>query len=92
MEHTSKGAQLLRKHTAPALEQQGAKWTPETGWTEQAEERIVITGEKHGGGSFTEYCYKATARKNAKFYRGRGFKVITWTIGEYREHLESLEP
>jgi hypothetical protein len=35
MEHTSKGAELLRQHTAKAATQEGAKWTPETGWTDQ---------------------------------------------------------
>jgi hypothetical protein len=36
MEHTSKGAQLLRTITDKALTQPGAKWTPSTGWTDEA--------------------------------------------------------
>ena len=35
MESTSKGAQLLRQHAAKAASREGAKWTPETGWTDQ---------------------------------------------------------
>ena len=36
MNYKSKGAQALQAITAKALTQPGAKWTPETGWTDAA--------------------------------------------------------
>lgn len=56
----------------------------------QHTERVVITGEKWNGGSFVEYCYPDSAKKNARFYRSRGYKVKTWTVEEYHNHLSTL--
>lgn len=36
MNYKSKGAQALQRIAARALAQEGAKWTPETGWTDAA--------------------------------------------------------
>lgn len=55
-------------------------------------ERVVVTGEKRGGGSFVDYCYKESAAKYARFYRGRGYAVKTWTVDEYHRHIEQQGP
>ena len=31
-----------------------------------------------------------SAKKNARFYRSRGYKVKTWTVEEYHQHLSTL--
>lgn len=36
MDYKSKGAQALQSITAKAMTQEGAKWTPGTGWTNAA--------------------------------------------------------
>lgn len=55
-------------------------------------ERVVLTAEKRGGGSSVEYCHPDSAAKNARFYRGRGYTVKTWTVEEYHQHLEQHGP
>ena len=55
--------------------------------TTYKEERVVITGDKWNGGAFTEYIYKTSAAKLARFYRGRGYKVKTWTVEDFQQHL-----
>ena len=60
---------------------------------EQDQERFAVVGDKVGGGSFTAFITgREEANRQARWYRGRGFKVMTYPAARYVALIEAQEP
>lgn len=82
MEHTSKGAQLLRQVTDKAAAQEGAKWTPETGWTDTPQRHTVTVYGRRWCDKFGNVTHTVIVHAD-----GRELMRIGET-GGYEDHYE----